>query len=503
MLLPIRPLGCTPDLRLALGLAEEVLAFAAGWSGARFPKRAFANQVGLGKWLLEKPEALQKGLVGLFRSPQTERQALLSAFRHDIAFHDHIDDPSFEFSYFHLHPDTAAAGRALLEAFYTEILARSGFKGLTGQTSVPLDHAAVESSYRSANQQMANLCPACLGELSLPAKGRSLITLDHFLPKKTYPALSVHPSNLVPTCSQCNDRVKGGSDPLNRRNAGALQDSFFPYSRPGLSKISLQFSPTITVLVESSTTAAIDMTRIQNLDRTYALSERWSQWLVDIHDTFRQDIRAHRLRSDWEVKQHLLRAVATYSSLFVTTPRAYLIGRYAEWLEQTRAVQLLAECQRAGPSQSAVPPHGILDLQCLTDGPVEVCSVNRHEGHPWLVVRYFGPLLSGRSLAAYVKLNSRDGMFVMQGSAYEAQVSLNHLRNVRSVVRDASASASAFLPTQGWTWELAPESERALFEDTRNASGRANDWNVEVAFFADGNKWDSRYGQNYQFRFTK
>ncbi len=168
---------------------------------------------------------------------------------------------------------------------------------------------------------------------------------------------------------------------------------------------------------------------------------------------------------------------------------------------------------------SFYPPSYVIETTCKSDGPVEVCALNHHYGMPQLVVRYRGPLLAtqwGR-ISAYVKLNGRDGTFRMQNASFQESVKLGDPQEeyICSIADsnnpDWKPSPPGRLcplparPGGGTTWYYvpAPDAELALFFYARDGFGVANNWDVEVAFVADDGRWDSKYGTNYRFTFTR
>ncbi|MGJ8673471.1 HNH endonuclease [Rubritalea sp.] len=65
---------------------------------------------------------------------------------------------------------------------------------------------------------------------------------DHFLPKSKYPANSIDFKNLVPTCSHCNSKFKGSTDPARNMDK-SRRLAFYPYSQSNL-------QPGVTVTIE-------------------------------------------------------------------------------------------------------------------------------------------------------------------------------------------------------------------------------------------------------------
>ena len=168
---------------------------------------------------------------------------------------------------------------------------------------------------------------------------------------------------------------------------------------------------------------------------------------------------------------------------------------------------------------SFYPPSYVIETTCKSDGPVEVCALNQRYGMPQLVVRYTGSLMAtqwGR-ISANVKLNGRDGTFRMQNASYQESVKLGDPQEeyICSIADsnnpDWKPSPPGRLcplpatPGGGTTWYFvpAPDAERALFFYARDSFGGANNWDIEVALVADDGRWDSKFGANYRFTFTR
>lgn len=489
MLIRIEPLDCAPDLERALHLVEEVLTYAAGFPGPALDQGAFRRAVSQGKWLLEKPRHLQEGLTALFGLSLMERQAVLAAFQNDVRFQDHVDDGAFSFTFFGLSTAAAEAGHALLRAFYTEVLAKAGFVG-------GLKRSVVEASYRRVNPRTERVCPACLGDLPPPAKrGRSQVDVDHYLPKKHYPCLSVHPRNLVLTCMPCNERMKGEEDPLGPlggRAPGSMQESFLPYARlrPGLGEIHVEFLGSSTLRVVGNPGISFATARARNFDRIYGLSERWSTRLETLYGRLRGQVASSgTLPTVASIADHLRRVADQQGSQSETYPDAFLTSRYADWLARSCAQELLDEISPTG--RAAALPDEILKEECQDDGPVEVVALNRFRGSPGLLVHYAGSLSAqGGTISTYVRLNGRDGHFPMTHLEGGWYVALNRPRE----------AGLETVPPYGYRYVQPPAAEQDLFFYARD-QGRANAWDVEVAFCSAEGHWDSRYGANYRFRY--
>lgn len=167
-------------------------------------------------------------------------------------------------------------------------------------------------------------------------------------------------------------------------------------------------------------------------------------------------------------------------------------------------------------AESNYPPGYVVSRECQSDGPVEVCALNRSSGVPQLEVKYRGYLLTeqwGR-ISAWVRLNGRDGTFRTTNRDYTESITLGALRDVYMCrIPDATGATTSGpypvcpdatpQPGGGMRWNSSPPpaAESALFFYARNGYV-TNDWDVDVAFVSDDGRWDSRFGANYHFTFS-
>jgi hypothetical protein len=168
---------------------------------------------------------------------------------------------------------------------------------------------------------------------------------------------------------------------------------------------------------------------------------------------------------------------------------------------------------------SFYPPDYVIETKCQTDGAVEVCATNHKWGnYPRLTVRYRDGYLQASQwgrLSAYVKLNGREGTFRMTNANYVDSVTLNDPVSYLCYAKDPS-NPNQTIPEGPYrlcerteqtggplVWEVTPppQAEADLFFYARTPQGIANAWDVEVAIRSDDGRWDSRFGQNYRFRF--
>lgn len=198
--------------------------------------------------------------------PLEERRCLYSAMLHDLSFTGHMEDAAYELQ-------EKALSRELLQAVrgFTAALYRNFFQGFgvcaDGEriTYQKLRHASVSENGITA-------CPVCLqiGEQE------KYWQMDHYLPHAKYPLLAFHPDNLAVTCYTCNEQEKRARDPLKDSD---LTEIFFPYHRAAQAEAEVEVTDVANrksvFLVPSGDDAKTEK-RIENLDRLYALRERWA-----------------------------------------------------------------------------------------------------------------------------------------------------------------------------------------------------------------------------------
>jgi hypothetical protein len=362
MLLPIKIPTCSDDLLLATKLAGAVLEYAARNRSKRFNKQDFCARINpQGQWLIKK-QAVAGLIEGLFKLTQAERKRLWRAFENDIDFWNQLDNNNYRFLFPALPQKILKPGTDLLVSFYEKILGEGGFTGLSGQKTDKLDRSAVEKCYREANKR-ALLCPACLRALWGYSQRKSLVDRDHFLPKSIYAPLAVHPYNLTLICIDCNSRIKSDKDPLSptlqhrRRRIRkhykgiSLLESFWPYSRPGLDELELQFDlqhDTTIVKVVGKSSSPYASIRASRFDYVFELSNRWSGFIKSyLHDQVLEVVAEEangKVPTREQVAQALEKQVQRGISGKYRTENAFLQGEYAGWLLRNRLDQVVDEC---------------------------------------------------------------------------------------------------------------------------------------------------------------
>jgi hypothetical protein len=339
MLLPISNRDFVDDMLLATMLAGQVLKYAANCQSSTYDEEDFKRKTKDGVRLVRKKEVIG-ALKKILALPKSQRKKLWAAFNNDANFHDKLDDATFDFGYRNLAAPTKEAGNGLLLQFYKILKSESGFSKLTGQQK-KLNGAILEKLYRQGNKDYS-ICPACLASrLPAPVDRISQNDREHYFPQSIYPPLAVHPFNLAIACITCNQRRHSNIDPITKHKAGALLDSFVPYSRPGIEDIELEFNP-------SSSSSMVRLAgkkgrkradaRARNFDRMYKLSQYWSDILISL-DSDLFTIVIERLGSPpapEEVKRELEFIVRVNERMKFTSPTAFLQARYADWIVHNR-----------------------------------------------------------------------------------------------------------------------------------------------------------------------
>lgn len=245
--------------------------------------------------LLSRDSEFSRAFEGLFNymraNPTHVRDALLS-FNHDVTFHEHLDDPSFTFSYRSLPQDTREKIKVLLVTFY-ENLMQNGIPPEVHGGAGSISKRSFRDDFWNENKELG-LCPACDGQKPDLNKGSVKSQNDHILYKADYPCLSVHPSNLLPICTDCNG-IKLAKDLIDDQAIEPLLNFFHPYSRPA--------SPEIKVTIESKKTgelrvrirdnAGASTRSVKSLNRVLNLEERWSGRIKEPERVLIESLKAH------------------------------------------------------------------------------------------------------------------------------------------------------------------------------------------------------------------
>lgn len=242
-------------------------------------------------WLWQREQKLLTPLVPFSaHTDLPEKQEILEAFRHDIRYRDHFDDPSFVFA---LQPQAPGASDLVkgvsnwLKNFY-DVLSKSGIPSVVTGYHQDISQQVILGEFDAANVDM-RVCPVCDGTW-MERTGTGIIgSVDHFLPRSSYPALSVHPLNLLPICVVCNEKVKMAKNPLTEGRERNLPDIFHPYIRParGLVSLSVDTVRPWTFVSAGQATEA----QLSTFPDLFTLPERWEARLDEIDRLVRRRLR--------------------------------------------------------------------------------------------------------------------------------------------------------------------------------------------------------------------
>jgi hypothetical protein len=199
---------------------------------------------------------------------------IIGAFDHDVRFHKHIGDPTFEFYYWtRLSGPVQAAVKGLMQAFYLELLSKSGFPPSIQGSGTNFTRSRFLDSFWQSNPDL-EVCPAC--DSHRPARNQA--DADHFLPKSNHPFLAIHPSNLVPLCTDCNRYRKLDYDPIDDHTREPLLNTYHPYYRPAIDEIVVRVSrgSTQALQVHIQDNLGMPSRRVDSLNRVFKLEKHWT-----------------------------------------------------------------------------------------------------------------------------------------------------------------------------------------------------------------------------------
>ncbi len=233
-----------------------------------------------GHWLLvacEKSGKLREYMEALFSEPQTQRQSVYEAFRHDMDFDKNTEEKDgFVFLEDSLDKQIKQKAKQIVLWLYEN----SFKKKINGERS---GYKAFKKSLFFGNvKNPPDICPSCLAFQSNLSKYGEM---DHFFPKKEYPALIFHPVNLTCICSVCNGScVKGQKNPGERNR---LWEIYIPYLLAAEEEVVLRIQrdnkggkewkgPRIMMVPDKNKKSKYTDKRIDNLDSLFNLSDRWT-----------------------------------------------------------------------------------------------------------------------------------------------------------------------------------------------------------------------------------
>lgn len=285
MLHPTKIPDCAPEMECLLDFQERLLAFAC--SNSSYDKTALVAEFGqeIADWLNEnsiRQRLLDKLKEIIKGGTEDEKKELLEKFKHDRAFTEFVDDPAYRFvlDVNEHSSDFLKNAKRFLVGHYDQ-LKDSGFHPLIcGHGNAGFTDKNWWDGYRKANPGLRT-CSIC--DASLSAAGE---TIEHYFPKGQYPALSTHPANLLPLCKICNSDIKKEKDPLG---ADPITAIFLPYRHYVRADVRLSFQDDgqggykvdLVPTDEDPTTQR----RVENFERLFEVSKRWSRALGEISET--------------------------------------------------------------------------------------------------------------------------------------------------------------------------------------------------------------------------
>lgn len=313
MLHPINPPTCIPELEALIGLQQKMLDFAV--ANSTYSEAAFRAAVGdeFVNWLLsfkspgvKTPKVINRffqELHAYLHCPTPEKTQILQDFVTDQSYFQRISDGSFSFSLLPQKSDAHARAGECLGEFY-EFLGMGFPAILVGHPagSLPFRKESVINGCKANNPNIEYVCPCCDNAFTDSATANEQgYTLEHYFPKSLYPSICLHPLNLVPMCSGCNARKKD-IDPLNPSVTPiiriAYEEVFHPVARPVRRHADLNFHARPSVPDEM-------MFMASNPPPTYVNSIVAYRILYQIPDRWEKAW----LRVDWQVKNHIKRAL--------------------------------------------------------------------------------------------------------------------------------------------------------------------------------------------------
>jgi hypothetical protein len=285
MLHPTNIPDCAPELECLLDFQERLLDFAC--ANSSFDKTALVSGFGqdIADWLSEnniRQRLLDRLKEIINGGTDAERKELLDKFKHDRAFIRYIDDTTFRFELEvnESSSDFLKKAKKFLVGHY-EQLKDSGFHpAVCSHSTTGFTDKHWWAGYRKANPGLRT-CSIC--DASLSAAGE---TIEHYFPKGQYPALSTHPANLLPLCKICNSEIKGEKDPLGSE---LITDIFLPYHHDIRRNVRLAFQDDgyggYKVDLVPANGDPVIKKKIENFEKLFEVSKRWSRALGEISET--------------------------------------------------------------------------------------------------------------------------------------------------------------------------------------------------------------------------
>lgn len=302
-------------------------------------------------------EIFYSKIEGLFSFSRGEREEIYRVIQHDMEFDQYIEDPDFVFEEHQLSDQKIEFAKELILYLYDNLF-REGKFVFQEQTT----------GYREFKnslfvQNSSSICPACLSnQTNLTDYGE----VDHYFPKKSYPALIFHPMNLAVVCRDCNGfLVKGEKDVFKSSN---LTELYIPYLRNAEKEVELgvrqvekngeggerkKVKRMVMVPCVSDVNGLI-YKRIQNLDKLFDLSKRWTDCMNSIILYQLKDFEDEKLESEVQELLHnrakdcKRQAAKNKSKLLEATTLTYLENEgkerfFADWRKRQDEQEIMRE----------------------------------------------------------------------------------------------------------------------------------------------------------------
>lgn len=290
MLHPTNLPDCESILQRLLDFQERLLEYACKHTDILQPDLELTFGKELADWLYVNRQLMLDPLKRFAKLPQIEKDAVLTAYRHDRQYPAGKDDPTFTFllRVDGTSPQACKDVKDWLVGSYKQFAEKIGFHPgcWAGAGTEHFHKRHWHQSYLERNPKQ-HTCVACDSTLN---QGR---TVEHYFPKAKYPVLSVHPHNLIPLCGKCN-HDKGEKDVLG---GAAITEVFLPYHRFFSPVAHLAFSSMPSgieeVALKPSSPAPEIPKQIARFSDLFGLPKRWQDNFHEIQEIAKQQLRTH------------------------------------------------------------------------------------------------------------------------------------------------------------------------------------------------------------------
>lgn len=162
-------------------------------------------------------------------------------------------------------------------------------------------------------------------------------------------------------------------------------------------------------------------------------------------------------------------------------------------LAMTMATQSCSREDSTSNLNSNYPPDYAWERSCHESAEFRVCQRTNGGDRAELAIEYKGMLVGTGKMSAYVKLNGRSGVFLMDIRGAKPRLLL------ANGPLDCHMSQSS----NSWNCRLPEQNMLDMFYYATFNYNRFNAWDVEIAIVNEHGQWDSRFGANYKFRFEQ